>query len=184
MTWSVAIGIERLYDDGVFEALADAIDEWARCRAARSRRWWPMWPSATWRASPSTRRPWCRPHVNVIVDLEVLETRGQGRLADGSLLDATTVQRLACDAGLHRVVTAGRSTILDYGTTTRTVPPPLFAALVVRDGHCRFGACGRPPQWARPTTSSPWPRVGPPAWTTWCWPAAATTTCGSAPGGT
>jgi hypothetical protein len=27
------------------------------------------------------------------------------------------------------------------------VPAPLFAALVVRDGHCRFGDCDRPPQW-------------------------------------
>jgi hypothetical protein len=102
-----------------------------------------------------------RPHVNVIVDLEVLEARGQGRLADGSLLDATTVQRLACDAGLHRVVTAGRSTILDYGTTTRTVPPPLFAALVVRDGRCRFGACDRPPQWCEAHHVVPVAEAGP-----------------------
>jgi hypothetical protein len=102
-----------------------------------------------------------RPHVNVIVDLEALESRGQGRLADGSLLDATTTQRLACDAGLHRVVTAGRSTILDYGTTTRTVPPPLFAALVVRDGRCRFGACDRPPQWCEAHHVVPVAEAGP-----------------------
>lgn len=48
---------------------------------------------------------------------------------------------------LHRVLVAGRSSILDYGTATRTVPANLWNALVVRDGHCRFPGCDRPPQW-------------------------------------
>jgi hypothetical protein len=88
-----------------------------------------------------------RPHLNVIVDLEALEGQGRGQLVDGSLLRPVDVQRLLCDAGVHRVVTAGRSTVLDYGTTTRTIPAPLWAALVVRDGHCRFPGCDRPPEW-------------------------------------
>jgi hypothetical protein len=88
-----------------------------------------------------------RPHLNVITTLDDLENRGQGRLVDGSILDATTVQRLVCDAGIHRVITNGRSSILDYGTTTRTVPAPLFNALVIRDRHCRFPGCDRPPDW-------------------------------------
>jgi hypothetical protein len=88
-----------------------------------------------------------RPHLNIIATLDNLEGRGQGRLLDGSVLDATTVQRLFCDAGVHRVFVAGRSSILDYGTTTRTVPPNLFNALVIRDRHCRFPGCDRPPDW-------------------------------------
>jgi Domain of unknown function (DUF222) len=88
-----------------------------------------------------------RPHLNVITSLDDLERRGQGRLIDGSILDATTVQRLVCDAGVHRVVTDGRSSILDYGTTTRTVPANLFNALVIRDRHCRYPGCDRPPEW-------------------------------------
>ena len=44
-----------------------------------------------------------RPHLNAIATLDDLENRGQGRLVDGSTLDATTVQRLVCDAGIHRV---------------------------------------------------------------------------------
>jgi hypothetical protein len=79
-----------------------------------------------------------RPHLNVIATIDDLEHRGQGRLLDGSILDGTTVQRLFCDAGVHRVFVAGRSSILDYGTTTRTVPANLFNALVIRDRHCRF----------------------------------------------
>jgi hypothetical protein len=88
-----------------------------------------------------------RPHLNVITTLNDLERRGQGRLIDDTILDATTVQRLLCDAGVHRVFVAGRSSILDYGTTTRTVPANLFNALVIRDQHCRFPGCDRPPDW-------------------------------------
>jgi hypothetical protein len=88
-----------------------------------------------------------RPHLNVIATLDDLERRGDGRLVDGGVLDAATVQRLVCDAGIHRVVTNGRSAILDYGTTTRTVPAPLFNALVIRDRHCRYPGCDRPPDW-------------------------------------
>ncbi|MGH9251559.1 MAG: DUF222 domain-containing protein [Acidimicrobiales bacterium] len=88
-----------------------------------------------------------RPHLNVIATLGDLERRGQGRLLDGTILDGTTVQRLFCDAGLHRVFVAGRSSILDYGTTTRTVPANLYNALVIRDQHCRFPGCDRPPEW-------------------------------------
>jgi Domain of unknown function (DUF222) len=88
-----------------------------------------------------------RPHLNVITSLGDLEQRGQGRLLDGSILGGTTVQRLFCDAAVHRVFVAGRTSILDYGTTTRTVPANLFNALAIRDGHCRFPGCDRPPQW-------------------------------------
>jgi hypothetical protein len=88
-----------------------------------------------------------RPHLNVVATLDDLERRGQGRLIDGSILDGTTVQRLFCDAGVHRVFVAGRSHILDYGATTRTVPANLFNALVIRDRHCRFPGCDRPPEW-------------------------------------
>ena len=88
-----------------------------------------------------------RPHVNVVATLDDLERRGQGRLIDGTILGGTTVQRLFCDAGVHRVFVAGRSSILDYGMTTRTVPANLFNALVIRDEHCRFPGCDRPPEW-------------------------------------
>jgi hypothetical protein len=89
-----------------------------------------------------------RPHLNVITTLHDLEHRGHGRLIDGTILTGATVQRLCCDAGLHRVFVAGRSSILDYGTTTRAVPANLFNALVIRDQHCRFPDCDRPPEWA------------------------------------
>jgi hypothetical protein len=54
---------------------------------------------------------------------------------------------MLCDSALHRVVTAGQSAILDYGTSTRTIPAPLWSALVIRDEHCRFPGCDRPSTW-------------------------------------
>jgi hypothetical protein len=92
-----------------------------------------------------------RPYLNVIVDLDTLTSGrgdGSGSLADGVPLSGRAVRRLLCDAGVHRVVTEGRSAILDYGTTTRTIPTSLWNALVVRDRHCRFAGCDRAPEWS------------------------------------
>jgi hypothetical protein len=83
----------------------------------------------------------------VVVELADLGEGRGGHVLDGPVLDGATVSRLFCDSALHRVVMAGRSTVLDYGTATRTVPAPLFNALVVRDEHCRFPGCDRPPGW-------------------------------------
>ena len=57
------------------------------------------------------------------------------------------VARTLCDTGIHRVITNGASTVLDYGRTTRTIPAPLFNTLVIRDRHCRWPGCDRPPTW-------------------------------------
>jgi hypothetical protein len=87
-----------------------------------------------------------RPHLNLVVE----EGPGHdltGRVVGGPELDRPTLERLACDCALHRVAVAGRSIVLDYGRATRTVPAPLWNALVVRDGHCRFPGCDRPAHW-------------------------------------
>jgi len=88
-----------------------------------------------------------RPQVSVIVGLDDLANDGPGRLADGTAISASTTLRLACDAVLHRIVMTGRSVILDYGSATRTISPALWAALVVRDWHCRHPGCDRRPSW-------------------------------------
>jgi hypothetical protein len=66
-----------------------------------------------------------------------------------------------CDSALHRVLTTGRSTILDYGTATRTIPAPLFNALVIRDRHCRFPGCDRPTHWCQGHHIRFWDHGGP-----------------------
>jgi hypothetical protein len=88
-----------------------------------------------------------RPHVNVVVDLDDLTAGRSGRFGDGGWLDLTCLSTLLCDCALHRVITSGRSAVLDYGMTTRTIPAPLWNAIVIRDEHCRFPDCDRPSVW-------------------------------------
>jgi 5-methylcytosine-specific restriction protein A len=88
-----------------------------------------------------------RPHLNVVIDLADLQAARGGRFVDGGSIDQAKLAALLCDSALHRLVRAGDSAILDYGTSTRTVPTPLWNALVLRDDHCRFPGCDRPAPW-------------------------------------
>ncbi len=101
-----------------------------------------------------------RPDVTVVVTLDDLEKR-TGQTMDGGMLDPATIGSLLCDAGVHRIVTDGRSIILDAGRTTRTVSHHLFAALAVRDGGCRFPGCDRPVSWCEAHHVIPWQLGGP-----------------------
>lgn len=65
----------------------------------------------------------------------------RGRTHAGTTLDAAAIRQLACDAGIHRVITGPASSILDFGHETRLVSENLFNALVVRDQHCRWPGC-------------------------------------------
>ncbi len=99
-------------------------------------------------AQPPTSRVG-RPHVVVLVDLEVLETRtaGAATLASGTVISGDQARRLAMDANITRVITKGRSEPLDVGRSTRTVPPGLAKAVIARDRHCKYEGCTAPP-WA------------------------------------
>jgi hypothetical protein len=103
-----------------------------------------------------------RPHINLVLDLERYRAlAGAGAsTVDGTGLDRATVDRLLCDAALHRVLTHGRSAIVDYGRATRTIPAPLFNALVVRDRGCRFLGCDRPAAWCDGHHLHPWQAGG------------------------
>src|SRR5262245_13262389 len=103
---------------------------------------------------------------------------------DGTRLDRGTVDRLLCDAALHRVLTQGRSAIVDYGRATRTIPAPLYNALVVRDRGCRFPGCDRPAAWCDGHHLHPGKPAEPPPWRIWCCSAPGTTTCSTGPAGT
>ena len=41
---------------------------------------------------------------------------------------------------------------LDISRTTRTIPPHLRTAVILRDKHCQFPGAGNPPRSARSTT--------------------------------
>ena len=106
-----------------------------------------------------------RPHVTVSVDLEVLERRGGGRceLENVGPITPETARRLACDASVARIVTAGRSEPLDLGRRTSVVPASLRRAVVHRDGGCRFPGCDRPPGWCDAHHIVHWADGGPTA---------------------
>ncbi len=124
-----------------------------------------------------------RPHLNVVVNLDDLLAGRGGSAVDGAPLDGAAVQALLCDSALHRVLFSRRSAVLDYGTATRTVPASLWNALVVRDEHCRFPGCDRQASWCEGHHVVAVTEGGPPAWTTWCWRAPATTTACTNAGG-
>ena len=104
-----------------------------------------------------------RPHVNLVVDLAAREASdpAAGHSVDGLTLSPETISRYLCDCGIHRVVTHGGSTILDYGRTTRTIAAPVFNALVIRDQHCRWPGCDRPSSWCEGHHVWHWEQGGP-----------------------
>ena len=92
-----------------------------------------------------------RPRVVVTVDHDTLRQRLGDRVGSAgvgdldSRLSAGAVRRLACDAEVLPVVLGGRSEVLDVGRAHRLVTPPIWQALVIRDRHCAFPGCTRPP---------------------------------------
>jgi Domain of unknown function (DUF222) len=126
-----------------------------------------------------------RPHLNVITTLDDLQNRGHGRLVDGTILDATTIQRLVCDAGVHRVVTNGRSSILETtAPPPAPSPPPCSTPWSSATATAASLAATGPPTGPKPTTSAGLPAAAPPPSTTSCWSVPGTTTCSTRPAGT
>jgi hypothetical protein len=98
---------------------------------------------------PTQTRTGARPHLLAVADVATLEARagGSARLDSGVIVRGEVARRLACDAGISRIITDGRSEVLDAGRTTRTIPPALARAVLVRDQHCTHPHCHAPP-WA------------------------------------
>src|SRR4051794_6846852 len=70
---------------------------------------------------------------------------GVGTTADGTDLPPEVPRPLACDAEVIPAVLGTHSEVLDVGRLHRLVTPALWTALVIRDRHCTFPGCTRPP---------------------------------------
>jgi hypothetical protein len=70
-----------------------------------------------------------------------------GELIWGGAISASAVRRIACCAGIQRVVLDPAGAVLDVGREYRTATPAQFAALTARDGGCAFPGCTRPAAW-------------------------------------
>ena len=106
-----------------------------------------------------------KPHVTMTVDVEAV-TDGLGEPSEMDHVgpvDPALARRVTCDAGIARVVLAGRSEPLDVGRRTPVVPPAMRRAVVVRDRHCRFPRCGRPHGWCDAHHVVHWSDGGPTA---------------------
>jgi hypothetical protein len=94
-----------------------------------------------------------RPHVRVTIDLMALcAERGAAGVSGGSLgwagpINPETARRLACDAGVSRIITGPSGLPLDSGREQRTATAGIRRAVEVRDEHCVFAGCDAPPEW-------------------------------------
>jgi len=103
-----------------------------------------------------------RPHVLVLIDLETLEARAGGTavLGSGAVVNGDDARRLAEDANISRILTAGRSEPLDVGRTTRSIPPAIAKAVIARDRHCRYHSCTSPIWACDIHHQTPWANAG------------------------
>ncbi|MCW2851337.1 MAG: endonuclease [Nocardioides sp.] len=99
-----------------------------------------------------------RPRVVITVGLEAL--RGtlfeRGHTDDGLEVSPEVVRRLACDAEIIPMVLGTAGEVLDVGRARRLATAPLWRALVVRDRHCAFPGCTRPPVMCHAHHIVPW----------------------------
>ena len=63
-------------------------------------------------------------------------------------ISATTVERLACDSSIARILLDSESMVIDVGRSKRVVSEPARRALTARDGHCRWPGCERAASWS------------------------------------
>jgi hypothetical protein len=59
-------------------------------------------------------------------------------------VSSKTIERLACDSSIARVLLNSESLVIDVGRSKRVVSEPGRRALTARDGHCRWTECDRP----------------------------------------
>lgn len=105
-----------------------------------------------------------RPQVVVTIRQDWLRDQtGQAMTADGGPISLSEARRVACDASVLPAVLGSTGEPLDVGRSTRTVPPAIRRALVLRDGGCTFPGCSRPPPWCQAHHVRHWADGGPTA---------------------
>jgi hypothetical protein len=91
-----------------------------------------------------------RSHVQVTSTLETLlglVGAPAGEMEHAGVIAGSTVQRLACDATITRVLVNAASAIVDVGRSERVVPGATRRALNARDKGCRWSGCDRTASW-------------------------------------
>jgi len=110
-----------------------------------------------------------RPQIMATIDYRDLLTRlgttGSENRATGSLaftgpVTASTIRKIACDAGIIPVVLGGEGQVLDIGRASRVFPPHIRKAITARDRGCAFPQCTIPAPWCEAHHITYWTRGG------------------------
>jgi hypothetical protein len=91
-----------------------------------------------------------RTHLQVTATLETLRGLPGAAAADMEFslpISAKTVERLACDCSLTRIVLGSDSMVIDVGRAKRVISGPGRKALNARDRGCVWPGCDRPASW-------------------------------------
>jgi len=79
--------------------------------------------------------------------LKALAGSAGGEMEFSVPVSKDSVQRMACDGTVARVLLNPESVVIDVGRSRRVVDGALRKALAVRDKHCRWPGCERPASW-------------------------------------
>jgi len=93
-----------------------------------------------------------RVHLQVTASVETLvgmTGAPAGEMDLSSPIPTATVQRLACDAEITRVVLGPDSEVIDVGRTRRLPSAAMRRGLNARDRGCVWPGCDRPPSWTQ-----------------------------------
>jgi hypothetical protein len=110
--------------------------------------------------------PGALPHVMFIADIEALvqdpalvkDVRNEATRTGA--LSRATLEQLACDCSISRVIVAGRSEVLDVGRATRVISPALRKAVIARDKTCTEPGCDIPADKCEIHHEIPWSQGG------------------------
>src|SRR2546425_2088449 len=98
------------------------------------------------------RRNGVRPHITVHTTVEGLKRElgaSASELQNGMPISSKTVQRLACDGALARIMKAD-SVVVDVGRATRVISPAQWRGLQARHPPCAAPGRDRPVHWTSP----------------------------------
>src|SRR4029077_6645560 len=101
--------------------------------------------------------------ITVMTTLEGLKGELGAAASDleaGMPISSKTVQRLACDGTLSRVLKAD-SGVVDVGRATRAISPAQRGGLKAHHRGCSGRGCARPINWTTPHHIEFWSRGGP-----------------------
>ena len=105
-----------------------------------------------------------RPHLQLTASVETLKRQVGAPAADLEFalpISAATVERLACDCSVTRILLDSDSAVIDVGRSKRVITPQQRRALNVRDKGCRWPGCDRPVTWTSGHHLVHWNKGGP-----------------------